>query len=228
MVIYCLADPSGRAPYGAVLNLLDCYSRRSDPRWGHRWLSLLFVVCRVGSGICGKAINRSETSCRLFVSNCAWCRYSTNETAHARIGLFRQKPKKKMNVQEVRGMGDLRFSYRCYWSAWDSGALNSVNQSKMGHTLDCLSLMKYSSILRSIRNRLSVNTTLDRTFWCFADRASGYNLSSWPTQRTNSCFIIKLLYSSTCFEHHVLIINRTSLNLCTGRPPACVMITDAV
>jgi len=27
------------------------------------------------------------------------------------------------------------------------------------------------------------------------------HLSNLPTQRTNSCFIISLLYSSTCFEH---------------------------
>ena len=37
--------------------------------------------------------------------------------------------------------------------------------------------------------------------WCFADRASRYNLSNWPTLCKNSCFIISLLYSSTCFEH---------------------------
>jgi len=28
-----------------------------------------------------------------------------------------------------------------------------------------------------------------------------HNLSNWPTKCTNSCFIISLLYSSTCFEH---------------------------
>ena len=58
-----------------------------------------------------------------------------------------------------------------------------------------------------------------------------------------------LLYASTCFEHHVLIISMSklyytasgiitpvggrpvhmsSLNLCTGRPPTGVMIPDAV
>ena len=63
------------------------------------------------------------------------------------------------------------------------------------------------------------------------------------------CFIISSLYTSTCFEHYVLIIrrsklyytasciitpvggrpvNRSSLNLCTGRPPTGVMIPDAV
>jgi len=38
-------------------------------------------------------------------------------------------------------------------------------------------------------------------FLWFADCASQYNLSNWPNQCTNSCFIISLLYSSTCFEH---------------------------
>jgi len=70
-----------------------------------------------------------------------------------------------------------------------------------------------------------------------------------------TCFIISLLYASTCFEHCVLIIRRSklyctascivtlyrwpsgaqverglqsSLNLCTGWPPTGVMIPDAV
>jgi len=37
------------------------------------------------------------------------------------------------------------------------------------------------------------------------------NLSNWPTQSTNSCFIISLLYSSTCFENYVLIIRQSKL-----------------
>ena len=39
-------------------------------------------------------------------------------------------------------------------------------------------------------------------YLCFADRASLYNLSNWPTWCTKSCFIRSLLYSSTCFEHY--------------------------
>jgi len=46
---------------------------------------------------------------------------------------------------------------------------------------------------------------------CFADHASQYNLSNLPTYCTNSCFIITLLYSSTCFEHYMLIIRRSKL-----------------
>jgi hypothetical protein len=78
-------------------------------------------------------------------------------------------------------------------------------------------------------------------------------LGNDPTKCANSCFIISSLYTSTCFEHYVLIIRRSelyytgssiitpvggrpvhrlteesSLNLCTGRPPADVMILDAV
>ena len=44
-----------------------------------------------------------------------------------------------------------------------------------------------------------------------ADRASQYNLSNQPTYCTKSCFIISLLYASTCFEHYVLIIRRSKL-----------------
>ena len=69
----------------------------------------------------------------------------------------------------------------------------------------------------------------------------------------NFCFTISLFHASTCFEHHVLIIRRSklyytasgiitpiggcpvhrlsedsSLNLCTGQPPICVMIPEAV
>ena len=85
-------------------------------------------------------------------------------------------------------------------------------------------------------------------FWCFADRASQYNLSNWPTLCTKSHFIISLLYTSTCFEqcaHHqeVKIVlysiwyrhtcrwpsrAQSSLYLCTGCPPTGVMIPDAV
>ena len=53
--------------------------------------------------------------------------------------------------------------------------------------------------------------TCEYVFWCFADRASQYNLSNWPTKCTNSCFILSLLYASTCFEHYVLIIRRLKL-----------------
>jgi len=33
-------------------------------------------------------------------------------------------------------------------------------------------------------------------------RQSHFNLTNWPTYCTNSCFIISLLYSSTCFEQY--------------------------
>ena len=48
-------------------------------------------------------------------------------------------------------------------------------------------------------------------FWRFADRAPQYNLSNWPISCTNSCFIISLLYVTTCFEHYVFIIRRSKL-----------------
>ena len=38
------------------------------------------------------------------------------------------------------------------------------------------------------------------------------NLSNWPTYCKNSCFIIRLLYASTCFGHCVLIIRGSKLN----------------
>ena len=66
------------------------------------------------------------------------------------------------------------------------------------------------------------------------------------------CFTISLFHASTCFEHHVLIVRRSklyytasgnitpiggrpvhrlrksSLNLCTGRPPIGLMLPEAV
>ena len=80
------------------------------------------------------------------------------------------------------------------------------------------------------------------------------HLSNQPTKCTNSCFIIRLLYAYTCFEHYVLIIRRSkfyytaygiithvggrpvhrlradwsALNLCTGRPPTGAMLQYAV
>jgi len=76
-----------------------------------------------------------------------------------------------------------------------------------------------------------------------------YDLSNWPTQCTNSCFIISLLYDYTCFEHYcahhqeVKIVlysiwyhhncrwlsgAQVERGLCTGQPPTVVMIPDAV
>jgi hypothetical protein len=40
------------------------------------------------------------------------------------------------------------------------------------------------------------------SFWGYVDRASHHNLSNWPILFTNSCFIMSLLYTSTCFEHN--------------------------
>ena len=74
---------------------------------------------------------------------------------------------------------------------------------------------------------------------------------SLRTRFINSCFIISLLYASTCFEHHVLIrrskfyytasgittpvggrpehrLGEDSKDLCTGWPPIGVVIPDAV
>jgi len=84
-------------------------------------------------------------------------------------------------------------------------------------------------------NRMAFSANSVQEFWCFADRASQYNLSNQPTQCTNSCFIISLLYASTCFEDYVLIFRRSKLYYtasaiitpvggrpvhgCTRRPP---------
>ena len=55
------------------------------------------------------------------------------------------------------------------------------------------------------------------------------NLSNWPTECTNSCFSISLLYSSTCFEHccahhqevkfYYTASGRPVHSLRLGRPP---------
>jgi hypothetical protein len=43
---------------------------------------------------------------------------------------------------------------------------------------------------------------------CFVERASYYIVRPWPTWYTLALFTICLLYSSTCFEHYILIIKR--------------------
>ena len=58
---------------------------------------------------------------------------------------------------------------------------------------------------------LFIPSNLLRVSLCFADRASQYNLSNYPTWCTKSCFIISLLNASTCFERYVLINRRSKL-----------------
>jgi len=48
-------------------------------------------------------------------------------------------------------------------------------------------------------------------FGHFAAVKKKSHLSNEPTSSTNSCFIMSLLYASTCFEHYVLIIRRSKL-----------------
>jgi len=76
-----------------------------------------------------------------------------------------------------------------------------------------------------------------------------YSIINLYNYCVTSCFIISLLYASTCFDHCVLIIRRSklyyiafgiitpvggrpvhkfSLNQCMGQPPTGVMIPDAV
>ena len=114
-------------------------------------------------------------------------------------------------------------------------------------------VLTYIKIFSNIYFCLSRNPTkcwVTGRFLCFADRASQYNLSNWPTKWTNSCFVISLLYASTCFEDYVLIIRRSKLyytasgivilcrwpssarverdsflNPCTGRPPTVCDVT---
>jgi hypothetical protein len=54
---------------------------------------------------------------------------------------------------------------------------------------------------RTLHTEIGSINLWERFFLCFADGASQYKLSKWPTGRTNSCFITSLLHSSTCFEH---------------------------
>jgi len=35
--------------------------------------------------------------------------------------------------------------------------------------------------IRSLTTHMANCTTICKGFWCFADRASQYNLSNWPT-----------------------------------------------
>ena len=55
----------------------------------------------------------------------------------------------------------------------------------------------------TLRMRAAISPLLHTpSFLCFAARATQYNHSNLPTFCTKSCFIISLLYASTCFEHY--------------------------
>jgi hypothetical protein len=52
------------------MQLLDCWDHGIESCQGHGCLSLVFIVCCIGSGHCDELITRSEESYRLWVSVC--------------------------------------------------------------------------------------------------------------------------------------------------------------
>jgi hypothetical protein len=50
-----------RSGWPCSLRLLDCWKSGFESLWGHGRSSLVFVVCRVGSGSCDDLITRSES-----------------------------------------------------------------------------------------------------------------------------------------------------------------------
>jgi len=64
------ADLGGPAVESIGLLPLNCWDYGFDSRWWHWHLSLLYVVCRVGSGLCDGLVTLSE-ECEC-VSVCVW------------------------------------------------------------------------------------------------------------------------------------------------------------
>jgi len=75
-------------------------------------------------------------------------------------------------------------------------------------------LITWKSQRRGETSRFYLTDLMYKAEYCLPSDISPYSLvtnlptlhnilvlSSWPTSCTNSCFIISLLYSSTCFEH---------------------------
>jgi len=67
--IIFVAEPGGRAVYIIVFGKRNSWNRGFGFRWEHRYRpkSLVFVVCCVGSSLCGGLITRSEDSYRVCV-----------------------------------------------------------------------------------------------------------------------------------------------------------------
>jgi hypothetical protein len=101
-----------------ILNLIqESVSYTSRSQWpcdtrcgsGAAWLlgllrssSVVFVVCCVGSGLCGGLITRSEelhhvcvcVCVCVWVSNCVWSRNQNNEATYGQFGLQSHRKKK--------------------------------------------------------------------------------------------------------------------------------------
>lgn len=69
MGILGFADVGDRAVSGLGLQLLDSWNRGFESRWDMD-VRLVFVVCRVGSGLGDGLIIGSEESCRVYVCVC--------------------------------------------------------------------------------------------------------------------------------------------------------------
>jgi len=77
-------------------------------------LSLVFVVCWVGSGLCDELITRPEESCNLcvFVSTCVWSRNFYNVAVSTELG-FSAKENKNVLKALREQLSPFFFLWRC-------------------------------------------------------------------------------------------------------------------
>ena len=82
-------------------------------------------------------------------------------------------------------------------------------KKKHACTLSCY------SVTQGVSNRIYWRSARPKSV-CWFDVVCNINFSNQPISCTNSCFIISLLYASTCFEQYVLIIRWSKLYYTTS------------
>jgi hypothetical protein len=78
-------NSSGRAVWGLGMKPLGSWYCGFESRWGHGCVWCVFVVCCVGSGLCGELIPQLEESYHVCVSVCLTvCDLETSKIRRAR------------------------------------------------------------------------------------------------------------------------------------------------
>jgi len=96
------------------------------------FVSCVFVVCCVGSGMCGKLITRPEESYRfyvcvcVFVSNCMYSINFSNEATLTRVSFVLQKKKSKKTTLTQFAIKSLHISVRLEEANTKFGFYNST------------------------------------------------------------------------------------------------------